>query len=733
VRRAGAFWPALALCLALLAPVAEAAGAPQLGPSWASSASESGITLNAEVNPNGFATTYHFDYLAETAYLANLAAGKDGFDGAAKAPPGADPSAGSGSVALTVSRALGALSPDTAYRYRLVAANGGGTVSGPARSFSTLPLASASFLLDGRGWELVTPLDKNGGQAQGPGEVLGGGVFQAAVGGSALTFSSTYSFADAVGAPPASQYVALRGSGGWATDNVTVPTGGGAYGEEPDGSPFQLFSPDLGRGLMLDPTSCASEPCPRRYSLREASGPASFSPMRPDLRFAGASLDLSQVVLSTCAALTADAVEAPGVGGCDPAQPNLYLWSAGGLGLVNLLPGDAQGTPGAAPAGAVSPAGGVYFAHGGNLYLRQGGSTRQVDAAAGGGGTFETASASGAVAFFSKGGHLYRYEAAGAGSSVDLTPSGGVLGVLGASAVGDHVYYLTAAGVFLRHDLDPPLKAADAADASNFPPAAGTARVTPDGIHLAFASSAPLTGYDNRGAVNAPVAQVGVPQSEVFLYDASSASLTCVSCNPTGERPIGPSTIPAATANGEAPTATRSYKPRALSDDGRRVFFDSADDLALRDRDRSPPRPDADVYEWEAQGSGSCQRHGGCVALISSGRSTAGASFLDASASGADVFFLTADSLVSSDSGFADVYDAREGGGFPEPLKPIECVGDACQPLPSEPEDPQPATLVPSPGNPPARVVSVPARCKKGFVKKRGRCVRKPGRHRGRR
>lgn len=32
------------------------------------------------------------------------------------------------------------------------------------------------------------------------------------------------------------------------------------------------------------------------------------------------------------------------------------------------------------------------------------------------------------------------------------------------------------------------------------------------------------------------------------------------------------------------------------------------------------------------------------------------------------------------------------------------CVGDSCQPLPPEPEDPTPGTMVPNPGNPPVHV-----------------------------
>src|SRR5207344_1893060 len=113
------------------------------------------------------------------------------------------------------------------------------------------------------------------------------------------------------------------------------------------------------------------------------------------------------------------------------------------------------GTPGAAlaaEAGAISSDGSrVYWTAAGNLYLREGGQTVQVDEAQGGGGTFETASADGSVAFFSKGGHLYRYLAA-AKTSTDLTPGGGVTGVLGASSNGSHVYYLAGTGVALWHD-----------------------------------------------------------------------------------------------------------------------------------------------------------------------------------------------------------------------------------------------------------------------------------------
>jgi len=158
---------------------------------------------------------------------------------------------------------------------------------------------------------------------------------------------------------------------------------------------------------------------------------------------------------------------------------------------------------------------------------------------------------------------------------------------------------------------------------------------------------------------------------------------------PTG--PAGSASIPGALVNG----TTTAYRPRALSADGRRVFFDSEDSLVGGDTNSRP-----DVYEWEAFGAGSCTAKPGCVSLVSGGRGDGG-TFLDASADGVDAFFLTGDSLVASDPGSIDAYDARVGGGLPEPQAPIPCNGDACQSLPNSPEDPTAGTSVETPGNPP--------------------------------
>jgi hypothetical protein len=564
-------------------------------------------------------------------------------------------------------------------------------------------------LLDSRGWEMVSPVEKNGGEVQGFGANFGGDVLQAAADGESATFSSASSFnAEAQGAPVASQYLARRTGGGWVTEDITLPTVSGAYGEEPAGVPYRLFSEDLARAVLLNGQSCAEQPgCPRGYSLRQSAGGAlTLSPEEPDLRFSGASPDLRHVILSTCAALTPDATEISEGGGCDPTARNLYEWSDGQLALINLLPGESHGTPFASlpvQSGAVSEDGSrVYWTlPGGPLYLREGGTTRQLDEALS--GEFQIATPDGAFAFFIKGEHLYRYDAAtGKSTYFFLAPItegagfGGLLGLLGVSRDGTYIYYVGGNGsLYVRHGEADTL-IATAAEAGNYPPATGTARVSDDGTRLAFISKAPLSGYDNTDQ------NTGEPDSEVFLFDATAnggaGALTCVSCNAEGVAPIGPSSIPGAIANGVGPDGTQAYKPRVLADGGRRLFFDSRDALVTQDTNN-----DRDVYEWEAQGAGSCAQAGGCVQLISSGRSEDGASFVDASVSGRDAFFLTDGSLVEADPGAVDLYDAREGGGFPVPPKPIPCEGDACQPLPSPPEDPTPGTLVPTEGNPPVR------------------------------
>jgi hypothetical protein len=704
-----------------------AAGPPEIVSSWVTEVTATSANLRAQINPNEHITTYHFEYTSDANFQAK------GFVGAARAPVGSDAGIGSGSSPVSTVQHVGSLSPATLYHYRVVATNSAGTDTGPALALTTQETNLTFSLPDNRGWEMVSPVDKNGGAIESVG-VTASRVFQASADGSSVTYGSVFSFASPQGAPSGSQYLSRRGSTAWSTENVAIPLFSGSYGDSPESVPYQLFSSDLARGLVLNGEHCrgsggecpvANPPLPGSgapagfidYYLRNTANGSSqalltetdisgleLSPGSFDVEFVAGSPDLSHVVLSTCAALNdPSGVVIPQE--CTAGKQNLYKWSGSGLRLVNLLPGQTTGTPGAeiaAQGRAVSAGGSRVFwvdQGNGNLYVRKAGlQTAQVDAAVGGGGVFQTASLDGSIAFFTKAEHLYRYDVAGE-TTTDLTPSGGVEGVLGASDDGSYLYYLSGDGLQLRHGAITTQVAA-AADAGNYPPTTGAARVSPDGTHLAFLSKASLNGYDNAGL------------SEVYVYGppvgGGTAVLQCASCNPTGERPAGASTIPGAVANG----AIAVYKPRSLSDDGSRVFFDSNDTLAVQDTDERP-----DVYQWEAPGAGACARPVGCINLLARGRGSEGSSFVDASANGSDVFLLTDESLVPDDPGLVDLYDVRVGGGFPPSPAPIPCDGDSCQSLPPAPEDPSPGTLVPNPGNPP---LVIPKAKKKKHHKKKG-------------
>ena len=248
-----------------------------------------------------------------------------------------------------------------------------------------------------------------------------------------------------------------------------------------------------------------------------------------------------------------------------------------------------------------------------------------------------------------------------------------------------------------------------------------TSRVSPDGRYFAFMSQQELTGYDN---VDADPEAKGARDEEVYLYDALSGRLTCASCNPKGEGPHGvldthdageglglvvdrPETWSGHWLAGSIPGWTlveltnpvAEHQSRYLSNNGR-LFFDSADALvpqvSARAREESVGgRPQQvgveNVYEYEPDGEGSCQRQPGCVALISSGNSGHESAFLDASENGDDVFFLTAAQLVAQDrESTLAVYDARVCGTAEtqtclpvKPPPPPACSGEECRSAPA--------------------------------------------------
>ncbi len=101
---------------------------------------------------------------------------------------------------------------------------------------------------------------------------------------------------------------------------------------------------------------------------------------------------------------------------------------------------------------------------------------------------------------------------------------------------------------------------------------------------------------------------------------------------------------------------------------------------------------------------------------------------MDASADGSDVFFTTEQRLTGSDTdGAVDLYDARAGGGFPEPPpSPAPCAADSCRSSASQPptsQSPASSSIV-GPGN-----QHRPRPCRKTQVRRHGRCVAKRRKH----
>ncbi len=210
-----------------------------------------------------------------------------------------------------------------------------------------------------------------------------------------------------------------------------------------------------------------------------------------------------------------------------------------------------------------------------------------------------------------------------------------------------------------------------------------TSRVTPDGRTLLFSASdtANLRGTPDTGFCNGNPNGNGSQSrcSQLFVYSADANKLTCASCGPAGTVPTDSAWLELQ-AGGSA-TATTWHRSHALSDDGKRVFFTTASKLVAEDTNGA-----ADAYEYDVAT--------GELHVISKGSAPGDSYFMDASADGNDVFFVTRAQLVGWDiDRNADLYDARVGGGFPEPVAPpVACAGDVCQGSFEEP----PTTATPS-------------------------------------
>jgi NHL repeat-containing protein len=354
----------------------------------------SSAALGGEIDPNHYATAYHFEYVDNVTFEADLASG-DGFQHASVAPAGADAVIAPTGTEQNVSQLVSGLAPATIYRYRLSADNGHGETLSSVQVFTTQPASSGLTLLDGRVWEMVSPSKKSGSTISGI-SLDGEGGLQASADGSALAFFANGAFGQEARGDRSftpSQFLARREATGWSTKDITPPRED-VVGFIPGNiSGYKVFSQDLSLGALQSRGTTllsAQATAPTPY-LRVTNGEylplvnagnvppgtvfdggviasgfgASLVENEPEIE--GGSPDLHSVVLASCFKLTEEAVDY-----CAEKNNSLYVWHEGALQLVSVLP---NGQPTTAVLGgnrhSVSDAGTrLAFAHGHDLYLR---------------------------------------------------------------------------------------------------------------------------------------------------------------------------------------------------------------------------------------------------------------------------------------------------------------------------------------------------------------------------
>jgi hypothetical protein len=741
------------------------------GPPAITSESVSGVevtaaTLEAEIEPDGSETTYHFEY---------------GFTTSSEHSTPESASIGTGDAEQAVGARIAGIAPGTSYHYRVVATNAqspsGGT-PGPDKVFTTPRTLIATTetcenaqlraeqpygltLPECRAYEMVSPIETNGQDATDTAIVT---PPRASLSGEAITYASRGGFAGPRGEVQENQLLSRRGANGWETHAVTPLH----EPKEADSHPSYeaaAFTPELTAGVANSNASLvAGAPVPalaeKDLYVAELAG-GSYQYVAADATDPmGASEDLSHVVFGEFG--------------------KVFEWMDGDVSPVNV---DNTGTVMTASVGsqaielaqangrdkdvwhAVSSDGKrVYFTSPGQegepdrqLYVRMNANQLQspmsgeectiatdactIEVSASQRKTADPhgpqsarywgASADGENVFFTSTAeltddaytgtednaeNLYKYDLE-TGALTDLTvdtadvaAGAEVQGVVQISEDGSYVYFVAdgklAAGaqagqrnLYFSHEGGAPtfiaaLAQNDLTDWGYYSkfvemepsPAINSAVLTPNGEEIAFMTERSLETsnhlrYDNIQSrshqCEGEIGDHGESETghcrEVYVYDAQTHELTCASCDPSGARPVGPSSLSQLGSH----YAFTEYRARSFLEDGT-LFFNSSDALVPGASDERQ-----NVYDY----------HDGHVQAISNVSGASPSFFLDASASGRDVFFATADDLVPQDTGTnVVVYDARVGGGFPAAVSPTPCTGtDSCKPSPA----PQPEVFGP--------------------------------------
>jgi len=648
------------------------------------------------------------------------------------------------------------LTPGSEYHFKLVAASAAGSSELDGVPFPTFPAAGeveecpnearrveqhSTFLPDCRAYEMVSPLDKNGGDVEG-----GGSSVISSGNGNGVVFASLAGFADTAGSGSGGrvQYLARRGSGGWETHAITPAEALDAVQVFLPSTLMPWFSDDLGKSLLsgLD-LPAASEDIPDAdniYLEDTATGAldtltrSAIEPFQP-FEFHGpewgSSAALSHVALVSRTRLVSEA----------PAGvPSAYEWVDGTMRLAGILPDGSippEGSTVPLPGyrGTVSPDGSALAfisppANGASpsqLYLRRDGSRTvwvsesendvepipqpaEVN--------LQAVSSDGRHVIFTttsrllsedtnEGSDLYLYtEGPDPAHESNLTlisrsgninPSFGGVAVAGLSDDASTIVfqdgfsnnlYLWADGTLRLMSSGVERDGGASMGVASFGP--GGARLSPNGKIFAFFGA--FSGSFGGSNTHALTGQATSGHVEMYSYDAPANTLSCVSCPRDGSPSTANVRISPGANGGTSSFVLPGDRPNYLAADGRHLFFSTAQALLPADTNGA-----GDTYSYDTET--------GRLALISTGNGEEGGWFADASPSGNDVFLVTRQELVGADTdNQVDLYDARTGGGFPEPAPTAApCSGEVCQPgvAPPPPGTAAATGTFSGPGNPP--------------------------------
>ena len=426
---------------------------PEIISQFASSVGQEQAVVKAQINPNFWADTRY--------YVEYGTAPCPGGCQAEPAPPGDLLGAGIVKVPVTSGGiALSGLQPNTIYHFRFVAqSSGGGPVVGGDNTFTTFAapgtpaacpandafrVGAGARLADCRAYEMVSPVDKNGGDILALSNQLDlpARLNQADLRATSSPTRPNRSFGDAQSAGYMTQYLASRSLSGWSSHSISPkregPTNAGASSLD---SQFQAFLDDLSSGWLRQDTaplldSTAVPDYTNLYRENIATGdfealttatptnqdPANFIP-----EIQGFSADGKRSVFGAAGKLTSNA----------SANPVFQVYEAfgGNLKLVSVKPNGSPASvdsyvgsnPGAIggkgearatnATHAVSENGlCIYWSESAGskkVYVRVGGTkTTEVSAGA---GTFWVATPNGAFALYTEGEQLKLFDLSGPG------------------------------------------------------------------------------------------------------------------------------------------------------------------------------------------------------------------------------------------------------------------------------------------------------------------------------